>query len=142
MTRLGRKPQGAELVDTLAGSAHAKARLKLFLQTISDELSVGEACRRLGICASRFYDQRNAWLHGSVEFLEPRAAGRPCQEEPQISPAELQALKQRLQELEARAAVVEVQAELVRSLPQVMARAALPKKTPSRSPHKNQPSPK
>jgi hypothetical protein len=131
MTRLGRKPQGAELVEQLVGSEHAKARLKLFLQTLSDELSVGDACRQLGISESRFYDQRNAWLHGSVEFLEPRSAGRPCQEEPTISPAELRALRQRVQELEARAAAVEVQAELLRTLPQVVARAAHQKKVPS-----------
>jgi hypothetical protein len=117
------------LVDALRGSAHAKARLKLFLQTLADEVSVGEACRRLGICESRFFEQRTAWLHESIELLEPRAAGRPRQQEPTISEAEVQALQQRLQALEARAAVVEVQAELARSLPHVLARAALPKKT-------------
>ena len=37
MTRLGRKPQGSELVDTLVGSQHAKARLKAFLETLSGE---------------------------------------------------------------------------------------------------------
>lgn len=131
MTRLGRKPQGAELVDALAGSEHAKARLKLFLQTMADELSVGAACQQLGICESRFYEQRTAWLHDSIEFLEPRAAGRPRKDEAMIAPAELQAVQQRVQELEARAAAVEVQAELVRTLPQVVARAAVPKKTPS-----------
>jgi hypothetical protein len=36
-----------------------------------------------------------------------------------------------VQELEARAAAVEVQAELVRTLPHVVARATAPKKTPS-----------
>ena len=137
MPPLGRKPQGARLVDALRGSAHAKSRLKLFLQTLADEVSVGEACRRLGICESRFFEQRTAWLHESIELLEPRAAGRPRKQEPALSEAEVQALKHRLQELEARAAVVEVQAELARSLPHVIARAALPKKTSSRSPHKN-----
>jgi hypothetical protein len=142
MPQLGRKPQGARLVDALRGSAHAKARLKLFLQTLADELSVGEACRRLGICESRFFEQRTAWLHESIELLEPRAAGRPRKQDPVLSEAEVQALKHRLQELEARAAVVEVQAELARSLPHVMARAALPKKTSSRSPRKNKQHPK
>ncbi len=50
MTRLGRKPQGAVLVDPLSGSEHAKARLKAFLATLSGELSVEEACLQLGIC--------------------------------------------------------------------------------------------
>jgi hypothetical protein len=42
MTRLGRKPQGTELVDSLAGSQHAKTRLKAFLETLSGEASVEE----------------------------------------------------------------------------------------------------
>lgn len=129
MARLGRKPQGAELVDTLTGSAHAKARLKLFLQTLANEVSVGEACRQLGICESRFFEQRAAWLHDSIGLLEPRAAGRPRKSEPALSDAEVRAMQQRLQELETRAVVVEVQAELARSLPHVVARAASQKKS-------------
>jgi len=129
MTRLGRKPQGAELVDSLIGSDHAKARLKTFLETLSGELGVDEACRRLAICSSRFFEQRTAWLHDSIELLEPRAAGRPCKEEPTISAEEAQALRQRVTELEARAAAVEVQADLARTLPHVVARAARLKKT-------------
>lgn len=133
MTRLGRKPQGTELVDTLVGSQHAKARLKAFLETLSGEVSVDEMCQQLGICQSRFFEQRTEWLHDSIGLLEPRAAGRPRKEEPTISVEEAQLLRQRVQELEARAAAVEVQAELVRTLPHVVARAAAPKKTPSRS---------
>lgn len=129
MTRIGRKPQGAELVEALYGSDHAKARLKLFLQTISGEVSVGDACRQLGICESRFYDQRNAWLHDSLGHLEPRAPGRPRKEEPALSPEEAAALRRRVAELEARSAAVEVQAELARTLPHVIARAATVKKT-------------
>lgn len=133
MTRMGRKPQGSELVERLSGSDHAKARLKVFLETLSGELTVDEACRRLDICPSRFFEQRMAWLHESIDLLEPRAAGRPRQAEPTLSAEEAQALRQRVLELEARAAAVEVQAELVRTLPHVVARAATPKKTSSRS---------
>lgn len=136
MARLGRKPKGAELVDALAGSSHAKARLKLFLQTLADELTVGEACRRLGICPSRFFEQRTAWLHESIELLEPRAAGRPRKPAASASAAEVAAMKQRLEELEVRAAVSEAQAELARTLPP--ARRALKKKT-SRSPTRRPP---
>jgi hypothetical protein len=144
MPHLGRKPQGARQVDALRGSAHAKARLKLFLQTLADEVSVGEACRRLGICESRFFEQRTAWLHESIALLEPRPPGRPRKQEPALSDAEVQALQQRLQELEARAAVAEVQTELARSLPHVVARAALPKKTtrPAQPPHEKPHQPK
>ncbi len=141
MTRLGRKPQGAVLVDPLLGSEHAKARLKAFLATLSGELSVEEACLQLGICPSRFFEQRNAWLHDSIELLEPRSPGRPRKEESPVSADELQALRQRVQELEARSAAVEVQAELIRTLPHVVARAAASKKMTARprSPHQNRP---
>jgi transposase-like protein len=132
MARLGRKPQGAELVETLIGSQHAKLRLKAFLETLSGEASVDEVCEQLGICQSRFFEQRTAWLHDSIGLLEPRVPGRPRKEEPTISAEEARLLRQRVQELEARAAAVEVQAELARTLPHVVARAAAPKKTPSR----------
>ncbi len=133
MTRLGRKPQGAELVDTLAGSQHAKSRLKAFLETLSGEVSVDEVCQQLGISQSRFFEQRTAWLHESIGLLEPRTPGRPRKEEPALSAEEVRLLRQRMQELTARAAAVEVQAELVRTLPHVVARAMAPKKTPSRA---------
>lgn len=129
MAPLGRKPRGAQAVDSLVASDHAKARLKAFLETLFGEISVDEACQRLGICQSRFFDQRNDWLHESVRLLEPRVAGRPRQTEPRHSAAEVQTLRESVQELRARAAAVEVQAELVRTLPHVVARATVPKKT-------------
>ena len=129
MTRLGRKPRGAESVNPLVGSQHAKARLKAFLETLSGEVSVEEACQQLGICQSRFFEQRTAWLHESLGLLEPRVAGRPRKEEETVSAEEAQLLRQRVQELEARAAALEVQAELARTLPHVVARASVPKKT-------------
>jgi hypothetical protein len=133
MTRLGRKPQGTELVDAMVGSQHAKARLKAFLKTLSGEVSVDDACHELGICQSRFFEQRTEWLHESIGLLEPRVPGRPRKEQPSISTEEIQALRRRVQELEARAAAVEVQAELVRRLPHVVSRMRAPKKTPSRA---------
>ncbi len=133
MTRLGRRPQGAELVDALVGSQHAKSRLKAFLETLSGEVGVNEVCQELGICQSRFFEQRTAWLHESLDLLEPRLPGRPRKEEPTISVEEARLLRQRVQELEVRAAAVEVQAELVRTLPHVVARTAAPKKTSYRA---------
>lgn len=122
MSRLGRKPQGVGLVTLLAGSQHAKQRMTWFLQTLRGECRVGEACAALGICESRFYDQRSEWLQAALALLEPRSPGRPAKPEPTASPDEVQALRQRVQELEARAAAVEVQAELARTLPHVIGR--------------------
>lgn len=122
MSRLGRKPQGAELVTPLAGSEHAKQRLKLFLQTLAGQCSVVEACAELNVCESRFYDQRAEWLKGSLELLEPRSAGRPPKPDPIPTPEEVASLRQRVRELEARAATVEVQAELASVLPHLLQR--------------------
>lgn len=129
MSRLGRKPQGAELVTPLEGSSHAKQRLKLFLQTLSGHCRVADACTELGICESRFFDQRAEWLRGALELLEPRSPGRPPKPEPIPTPAEVESLRERVRELEARAAAVEVRAELVSVLPHVIHRLAPGKKT-------------
>jgi hypothetical protein len=133
MSRLGRKPQGAGLVAPLAGSEHAKLRLKLFLQTLSGEYSVGEACLALGIHESRFYAQRGQWLQESLALLEPHSPGRPAKIELPPSPEETQVLRQRVQELEARSAAVEVQSELALTLPHVIARLQPGKKTAHRA---------
>jgi helix-turn-helix protein len=134
MSRLGRRPQGAGLVTPLEGSEHAKQRLKLFLQTLSGQCSVREACAELGICESRFHDQRAEWLRGSLELLEPRSPGRPPKPEPPLTPAEVESLRERVRELEARAAAVEVQAELASVLPHVIHRPSPGKKTTRRLP--------
>jgi hypothetical protein len=139
MSHMGRKPQGVGLVEPLAGSKHAKERMKWFLQTLSGQSSVVEACAVLGIGESRFYDQRSEWLQDALTLLEPRSPGRPPKPEPPIMPEEVQGLRQRVRDLEARAAAVEVQAELAATLPHVVGYARLGKKTftrrkPSRPP--------
>ena len=129
MTRLGRKPQGAGLVIPLEGSEHAKQRMTCFLQTLNGQCSVGEACAVLQIGPSRFFDQRSEWLQAALALLEPRSVGRPRKAEPTASPEEVQSLRQRVRELEARAAAVEVQGELARTLPHVVGQAWAGKKT-------------
>lgn len=132
MTRLGRRPQGAHLVETLAGSGHARQRMRLFLETLAGQKSVVEACAELGIVESRFYDQRAGWLQAGLELLEPRSPGRLRKLPGVASPQEVETLRERVRELEARAAAVEVQAELVRTLPHVLRRSRPGKKTSRR----------
>jgi hypothetical protein len=129
MSQTGRKPQGVALVMPLEGSEHAKQRLKLFLQTLSGGCRVGEACAELGICESRFFDQRAEWLQEALELLEPRSPGRPPKPQPSLAPAEVELLRHQVQELQARAAAVEVQAELASVLPHVIQRSSAGKKT-------------
>jgi hypothetical protein len=131
MGRLGRRPQGSGLVALLSGSKHAKRRMTWFLKTLGGEQGVGDACAELGIGESRFFAQRAQWLQEALGLLEPRSAGRPAKAEPTISASEVQALRERVRELEARAAAAEVQAELARTLPHVLHRLRPGKKTKS-----------
>jgi hypothetical protein len=117
------------LVAALSGSDSTKRRLLLFLETLSGQRSVGEACSELGICESRFFAQRAEWLEASVDLLEPGAPGRPAKQAPAADPAELQTLRERVRQLESRLAAAEVRSELACLLPRVAATAQSGKKT-------------
>lgn len=116
MTRIGRRPQGVGLITPLSGSELAKQRMALFLRTLSGETSVGQACKELHIGESRFYDQRAEWLQDSLALLEPRRSGRPATPVAVPTPEEVQALRERLRETEARATALAVKAELAGAL--------------------------
>jgi len=110
MSRVGRKPQGWKLIDRLSGDEDSKARLKAFLETMTGECTVPEACEELGIKPSRFFVLRNDWLQDSLGLLEPKPAGRPRKappEEPQV----LQ-LKQQVHKLEQQLMAAELRARL------------------------------
>jgi hypothetical protein len=94
MSHPGAKPLGAELVERLEGSAHAKERLKVMLLTLSGELTIPQACAQLGIHETRFHVQRAETLQRALGFLEPRPAGRP--------PHAVSAEEQRIAELESQ----------------------------------------
>jgi hypothetical protein len=118
MTRRGRKPTGAKLVERLEGSQRAKARLKAILETLSGERSIPEVCEELGIQESMFHRVRSEVLQTALDRLEPRPLGRPpLPQLPQdLQAAELEAENLRLQ-LELKAA--EVRRELAENLPRL-----------------------
>ncbi len=89
MAKRGRPQKGANLVDKLEGSISAKARLKVIMQSVSGELSVGEACKQLGIGRTAFHQLREQALSSALEGLEPRKTGRPPTGEPAQSEQEL-----------------------------------------------------
>jgi hypothetical protein len=127
MTRLGRKPQGTALVAALPGSDQTKRRLALFLQTISGQCSVGEACAELGIGQSRFFAQRAEWLAESLALLEPGSPGRPALPSPSPQEEDVEKLREHVRQLEARLAAAEVRSELACLLPR-LAGDMLPRK--------------
>ena len=114
--RTGRKPTGPQIVERLEGSPSAKQRLEVILETNTGQLTIPEACARLGICESRFHDLRNRTLQATLNTLEPRRPGRPPK---RTSPeqGEIDALKAELDRAYKELAVSDVQVSLARIHP-------------------------
>jgi len=92
-----------------------------FLETLEGEITVPEACARLGIGATRFHALRGAWLQNALALLEPRRLGRP----PQAVDVEevlsrLQTLETENATLRQELAAAEVRRELAAALPHVV----------------------
>lgn len=113
----GRRPVGPEAVQRLNGSAQAKQRLQVVLETLAGTRRVQEACDILGIGEVRFNQLRLAVLEAGLAALEPRPAGRPPQ-----TPAEaeqpLQELTQRVETLEGELQAARLREEIAVILPQ------------------------
>jgi transposase-like protein len=134
MARPGRKPTGAQLVERLEGSEHAKDRLKVILETLSGRQTIPAACEILGIQESMFHKMRSQVLQTAVGRLEPRPLGRPSQT---LSPAEQRVaeLEEENQRLRGKLHLAEVRHELAERLAGASKRAAGPgKKTTGHRP--------
>jgi len=112
----GRYPSGPEYVESLDGSAQAKKRLRVVLETMTGTLRVQEACRTLEISEQRFYQLREELLQAALERLEGKPLGRPRRK---IEDAESQALQQQLVELEAELRGSQVREEIALALPKL-----------------------
>jgi hypothetical protein len=142
MTHTGRKPLGPGHVDRLTGSAAAKQRMKVLLETLLGKRIVPEACAELGIGESRFHALRNRWLQQALELLEPRPIGRPPHQADAVAAqAELAALETENRALRQQLAAAEVQRELAEALPQVVHSADPPQKKTAARPSRRRRSP-
>ena len=81
MSHAGRKPLSMGHLDQLNGSARAKDRLRVFLETLRGTLAIADACELLGLSESHFHQARHSWLQEALELLEPRRMGRPPKQE-------------------------------------------------------------
>lgn len=119
MSKRGRPIKGTDKIESLQGSADAKHRLKIIMQSVSGELTIEEACNELGMEKSAFYRMREKALSGALSSLEPKEVGRPRtqQSEDQEYIEDLEAAMQVMRiELEAS----RIREELAISMPHVL----------------------
>jgi hypothetical protein len=116
----GRKTSGPDLVDGLLGSAEAKKRLKVILETITGRRTIADACRELVMNEAAFHKLRERTLGEAVEGLEPRPLGRPKKEEPPEVEKKVEALEEENAQLRLELKVAEVREEMARTLPYVL----------------------
>ena len=144
MTRLGRKPLGPALVQHLDGSPRAKERLEVILETLAGQLTITQACARLGINEAMLHRLRSEVLAAGLAQLEPKPLGRP----PRIPTAEQQqceALQRRVAELETELKIATTREEIALVLAPRSEPASPLKKTtamPSRKRRRRPPRPK
>jgi hypothetical protein len=98
-----------------------RERLKAILQTLTGELPVREACRRLSVGESRFHEIRKEVLQAAVGGLRPRRTGRPPAEETEES-AEIRRLSRRIEDLEAELQLSWLRSEIAVTMPHLLDR--------------------
>lgn len=127
----GRPPKGPRLVEGLDASEDVKKKLKTILETVTGETTVGEACERLGVSESRFYQMREEALVSAVRGLEPRPRGRPPKtEEPSAS--EVEQLRKENEDLREELEFARARTVLATAFPHLVKEPAEQKKTDPR----------
>ncbi|MFC1582494.1 helix-turn-helix domain-containing protein [Planctomycetota bacterium] len=120
MGKRGRPIKGTEKIASLEGSADAKRRLQVIMQSISGELSVGEACKELGVEKSAFYRMREKALSGALASLEPKEVGRPRTPEPTADQQYISELEAKTQQLRIALEAAQIREELAIAMPHVL----------------------
>lgn len=123
-------------MEQAEGSADAKRRLRVILETVAGLKSVPEACAALGIEEARFYKLREKAVEAAVAGLEASAPGRPKKEDP-ADTARVRELEEERKRLLFELQVSRTREEIAVALPHVLRRgegAKPEKKTPRSSP--------
>jgi transposase len=121
MTRLGRKPTGAKLLDKFTASPHAQARMRAILETVSGQKTIPEACAELGLGEAIFHRIRGQALRAGLNALEPKPMGRPRTATTAQSSV-VAALEQENKDLKIALRAAEVRAEIAQSMPHLLTR--------------------
>jgi hypothetical protein len=122
----GRRTTGTQLLERLPGSAEAKKRLGLILETLSGHQTVTAAGQILGISRRRFHALRTEFLRWALPMLEPRPVGRPSTEQIDDRTAGLQA---EIETLRVELHAAQIREELALAMPHLLRRKARSKKT-------------
>ena len=118
----GRPPKGLAHVDSLSGDEGAKAQMKTILATLTGDLTVAQAAKRLGVSESRFHELRKQALEGMLAGLEPGSPGRPPAPK---EPEEVREMKERLSWLEEELEISRLRTEIAMWKPSLL-RDSLP----------------
>jgi hypothetical protein len=74
---MSRPPLGPALIDKLEGSADAKRRARLVVETLAGLVSVEDAAQQLDVSPQRFHVLRDDLLSSMIAQAEPKPVGRP-----------------------------------------------------------------
>jgi hypothetical protein len=135
----GRRPSGPEWAEQQDGSARARVRMRVILETLAGTMRKKDACAVLGIGPARFDAIRGAVIRAGIAALEPRPAGRPRRADRAPEVARLEA---RIAELEAELHAANVRAELADQLPRrdrAVVKKAPPRSSRAKESHRSRP---
>lgn len=127
----GRPTKGSGLVDRVGGSDAARERARVILMVLAEELTVSDACHKLGIGESRFHQLRERFLSEGMKGLEPRFGGRPvkAESEEQVRVKELEG---RVAQLEKELAAAEIKTRIALVMPHLIKDGNEPDPKPKR----------
>lgn len=117
----GRPGKGPELVEGLAGTAEAKRRLKLVLQTLAGELSVEDARAELELSEAGFHKLRRQALAAAVERLEGQAPGRK-RVEPSAEEKEIADLRAKVERMDLELEIARYRENVALTMPHLLKR--------------------
>jgi hypothetical protein len=127
---MARPNKGLAHLDGLEGDEDRKDRLYAVLATLTGEMLVEEAYDELGVGPTQFANLRKRTLQGALDALLPRPGGRP-RNEVAVSLEEVEAMRERIAELEVYAAKLRAQLEIA-----MLPLLKQPRRTKSRRPSK------
>lgn len=120
----GRPPRGLLQVDELSGAAQDKCRLRVILETLQGERTVGEACAELGVSESRFHVLRRQALQSALEGLAPKPAGRRPHPPPEADAARVAELEAKVGDLQVDLEAERVRTEIALVMPHLLKKKA------------------